>query len=126
MSDASQSSNVPPTRPLREEEIELISSLIGLTAESEYLKDDLQSSRVIDMKDGNMGSIRFVGAGPRIFGKVLAEAQYTDEDGVPVSIAINVDNKGDLFEVDFWKVDFSPLKRFPKPADLRFVNFGTC
>lgn len=118
MSDASQSINVPPTRPLRKVEIELISSLIGQTAESEYLKDDIQSSRVMDMKDGNMGSIRFVRDEPRVFGKVLAEAQYTDEDGVLVSIAINADNKGNLFEVDFWKVDFSPLKRYPKPSDL--------
>jgi hypothetical protein len=54
-----------------------------------------------------------------IFGKVLAEAQSTDEDGVSVSIAINADKKGDLFEVDFWKVDFSPLKRYPKLSDLR-------
>jgi hypothetical protein len=73
----------------------------------------------MDMKDGNMGSIRFAKDERRIMGKILAEAQYTDEDGVLVSIAINADNKGDLFEVDFWKVDFSPLKRYPKPSDLR-------
>jgi hypothetical protein len=71
------------------------------------------------MKDGNMGSIRFARDEPRIFGKVLAEAQYTDEDGVCVSIAVNADSKGDLFEVDFWKVIFLPLKRYPKPSDLR-------
>ncbi len=73
----------------------------------------------MDMRDGNMGSICFAGDERRIFGKALAEAHYTDEDGVCVSIAINTDDKGDLFEVDFWKVDFSPLKRYPKPSDLR-------
>lgn len=72
-----------------------------------------------------MGSIRFARDERRIFGKVLAEAQYTDEDGVCVSIAINTDNKGDLFEVDFWKVDFLPLKRYPKPSDLRVGAFST-
>jgi hypothetical protein len=71
------------------------------------------------MKDGNMGSIRFARDERRILGKNLVEAQCTDEDGVLVSIAINADNRGDLFEVDFWKVDFSPLKRYPKPSDLR-------
>jgi hypothetical protein len=76
----------------------------------------------MDMKDGNMGSIRFARDGPRVLGKVLAEAQYTGEDGVCVSIAINADNKGDLFEVDFWKVDFSPLKRYPNRSDLRSVH----
>ena len=114
----------PPTRPLREEEIELISSLIYRTANGEQLKSTLQSSRVIDMKDANMGSIRFARDERRIFGKVLAEAECTDEDGTCVSIAINADNKGDLFEVDFWKVDFSPLKRYPKPSDLRVGALG--
>jgi hypothetical protein len=42
-----------------------------------------------------------------------------------VSIAINVDNKGDLFEVDFWRVDFLPVKRYPKPSDLRVDTFPT-
>lgn len=66
-----------------------------------------------------MGSIRFAGDERRIFGKALAEAQYTDDDGVLVSIAVNADKNGDLLEVDFWKVDFSPLKRYPMPSDLR-------
>jgi hypothetical protein len=115
----------PPTRPLREEEIELISSLIYRITNGEHLKSALQSSRVMDMKDGNMGSIQFAGDEPRVFGKVLAEAEYTDEDGVCVSIAIHADKKGDLFEVDFWKVDLSPLKRYPKPSDLRVGPFPT-
>ncbi|MGB2638232.1 MAG: hypothetical protein WAN32_04730 [Candidatus Acidiferrum sp.] len=65
-----------------------------------------------------MGSIRFVQPDTRAFGKALAEAQYVDSDGIPVSITINVDQNGQLFEVDFWKVDFSPLKRYPKPSEL--------
>lgn len=117
MSDASQSINLLPSRPLREEEIALIHSL--LSGVGTNLRESLQASRVTDMKDGGMGSIRFVRVEPRSFSKTLAEAQYTDVDGVCVSIAINADKKGDLFEVDFWKVDFSPLKRYPKPSDLR-------
>jgi Domain of unknown function (DUF6984) len=119
MSESSESASSLPTRPLREEEIELIASLIRRIASSETLKGALKSLRVRGMKDGNMGSIRFARDERRIFDRVLAEAQYTDADGVCVSIAINGDDKGDLFEVDFWKVDFSPLKRYPKPSDLR-------
>src|SRR5690349_18358954 len=110
MSDESQYVN-SQARPLRDEEIELILSLLHRTTYSGNLKDTLQSSRVLDMKDGGMGSIRLVRAEPRIFGRVLREAQYTDEDGICVSIALNTDNMGDLFELDFWKVDFSRLKR---------------
>jgi hypothetical protein len=125
MSESSESASSLRARPLREEEIELIASLIRRIASGENLKGALKSLRVMDMKDGNMGSIRFARGERRTFDKVLAEAQYTDEDGVCVSIAINGDNKGDLFEVDFWKVDFSPLKRYPQPSDLRIDTPST-
>ena len=65
-----------------------------------------------------MGGIRFLQSEPRSFGKALAEAHYLDSDGVLVSIAINADSSGELFELDFWKVDFSSLKSYPKPSDL--------
>ena len=61
----------------------------------------------------------------RQHGKTLAEAQYNDVDGVLVSIALNIDKNGNLFEMDFWKVDFSPLRSYPKVCDLVFKNFGT-
>lgn len=65
-----------------------------------------------------MGSIRFVQPESGSFGKAFAEAQYLDSDGVLVSIALNTDINGQLFELDFWKVDFSPLIRYPRPSDL--------
>jgi hypothetical protein len=74
------------------------------------------------MQDGGMGSIRFVGSGARSFGKALVEAQYLDSDGVLVSITVNVDHQGQLFELDFWKVDFSPLIRYPKPSDVTGIS----
>ena len=70
------------------------------------------------MIDGGIGSIRFVGSGPeRHLGEVIAEAEYTDDDGVVVSIALNTDTNGRLYEVDFWKVDFSS-----SPSDLRIKS----
>jgi hypothetical protein len=48
----------------------------------------------------------------------LMEAQYVDSDGVLVSIAVNAARNSDLLEVDFWKVDFSPLRRYPRPSDV--------
>jgi hypothetical protein len=51
--------------------------------------------------------------------RVIAEAEYVDDDGVSVSIELNVDEKEELFELDFWKVDFSPLRRYPNPEDLK-------
>jgi hypothetical protein len=77
------------------------------------------------MQDGGMGSIRFEPSRPAQYGRTLAEAQYTDIDGVLVSIALNADKEGCFYELDIWKVDFSPLKRFPDPNDLVFRTFGS-
>jgi len=44
-----------------------------------------------------------------------------DRDGVLVSITINSDQFGKLYEVDFWKTDFSPLQQYPEPKDLRVI-----
>lgn len=81
---------------------------------------DLNHCVVEDMQDGGMGSIRFLTnrQTDRTFGKTMAEATYTDEDGVIVSITLNVDTSGYLYELDFWKTDFSRLRRYPTCADL--------
>jgi uncharacterized lipoprotein NlpE involved in copper resistance len=41
------------------------------------------------------------------------EAEYVDCDGVPVSIVLNADQNGRLYELDMWKVDFAPLQEYP-------------
>jgi hypothetical protein len=108
-----------PGRPLRAEEKALLAALLGssLDAIDERLKFDV----VEDMSDGGMGSIRFLheSGEPRSFGKAIAEAECDDADGVTVSIVVNVDDRGDLYEIDFWKVDFSPMRDYPTPERLR-------
>lgn len=46
-------------------------------------------------------------------GSCLVEAQYVDIDGVPVSIVLNADTTGQLYELDICKADFSPLHAYP-------------
>lgn len=61
-----------------------------------------------------MGSFRFVSDRPdRVLGQLVAEVSFIDADGVEGSIQVNLDDAGDLFEFDVWKVDFSPLKELP-------------
>jgi hypothetical protein len=79
----------------------------------------LEDAVVVEMRDGGMGSIRFLNGGERRRSRSIAEAQYVDDDGVLVVIELNVDEKDELFELDFWKVDFSPLRRYPNPEDLK-------
>jgi len=72
---------------------------------------------VEEMNDGGMGSLRFLtkNGEKRIFGDQIAQIQLLDVDGIPLSITVNIDQEGDIFELDIWKVDFSPLKQFPLP-----------
>lgn len=73
------------------------------------------------MADGGMGSLRFQSQGEdgvaRHFGKVFAQGEFDDQDGVPISFAINLDTDGKLFELDLWRVDFEPLQRLPEEND---------
>ena len=70
-----------------------------------------------------MGTIRFANESrqPRKMGRELVTAEYIDEDQVPVIISINLDEQGRLFELDFWKVDFKALKRYPRPEEVRLA-----
>ena len=107
-------------RALRQEERELLSALLNrvLADARPQVKEDIFA---IDLTDGGMGSIRIATGHEqpgRRMGRELAAAKYEDEDGVLVSVSLNVDQHGELFEIDMWKVDFSPLRRFPRPEDL--------
>ncbi|MGE8453895.1 MAG: DUF6984 family protein [Pseudomonadales bacterium] len=62
-----------------------------------------------------MGSLLFLsGNADRTLGKEMARAEFKDEDGVWIMTVLGLDNFGDLYELDVWKVDFSKLKRFPQ------------
>ncbi len=74
------------------------------------------------MNDGGMGSVRFVGGADRQFGGVIAEGNFRDEDGTQVTVAINVDQHGELYEIDIWKVDFSPVKRIPPVEQIQIAR----
>jgi hypothetical protein len=111
---------MPTRRRLRKNERDLIVAMLGGKPSHAELVSGLDADNVEDMQDGGMGGIRFFsddkGRRPVV---AIAEAEYTDDDGVLVSIVLNTDAMGALHEIDFWKVDFSPLRRYPLPSDLR-------
>lgn len=124
MSGASRDreSTVTP-RPLRQEERDVVLTLLKHSPSFALLSSMLDTIAVTDMNDGKMGSIKFLHRDDRdhCLGFELAKATYTDEDGILVSIALNLDQYGELFELDFWKVDFSSLIRYPRIDDLTVV-----
>ena len=108
-------------RKLRKEEVELIAAILGNSPKAEEILLSLPDRLVEDMKDGGMGSLRFMEqcTQERRLGKKVGEVEFMDEDGIPVSAVVNLDDRGQLFELDIWKMDFSPLKRYPRPEELR-------
>jgi hypothetical protein len=99
-------------RRLTDDENRLVMFLLGNDVPSDTLVEPLS--------DGNMGSLRFGVASARKFGSSIVSATFNDIDGVPVSATLNVDQFGELFELDVLKADFSPLRQIPPIAAIRF------
>lgn len=87
--------------------------------------EELDDLAVRPMDDGEMGGLTLLPKGlenaGRSFGKQLVLGEFPDSDGVLVSISINVDERGRLYELDVWKVDFSPLLAWADPTLVRIV-----
>jgi hypothetical protein len=123
MSEESRFTKHNQGRKLLPREVRIIEAL----AESAFPDDGergLAKALVEDMNDGAMGSLRFLGVErqDRHAARTIGEAEYVDEDGTVVSIALIVDEAGEPFELDFWKVDFSKLLKYPEPHELRRIH----
>ena len=116
-------------RLLTEAEKALAAKLIAASSLGNRLMPDLSQVQVRPPLDWGLGGHIFQSDNPvtdRRFGGWVCEAIFDDVDGVLVSIALDVDQFGDLFELDIWKVDFTQLVRFPRPDEVRIVrNFMT-
>lgn len=75
------------------------------------------------MNDGGMGSFRFISEDEDIreFGKLLIEGQFYDVDGIEVSAQLNLDSSGNLFELDVWKMDSTPLRQWPNIEHVKIL-----
>lgn len=111
-------------RSLRDAEIALLTALLSTQPDFNRYVEEIATAKVSDMSDGGMGSVEFFVPGERCLGKTLVEADYLDSDGLPVSIVVNADDKGRLYELDIWKADFSPLNQYPRPDIVKIKT--TC
>lgn len=73
---------------------------------------------VTPMNDDGMGSLTLypkgVNEGPKRFmGACISEIMFKDKDGIEIIASLNTDNNGNLYELDIWKTDFSPLIELP-------------
>ena len=100
-------------RKLTSQEKKIIIKLLQANkSKLEEFTQHIDNYFVENMNDGGMGSIRFIrnSQQKRILGEVIAEEEFIDEDQIPVLISLNLDSEGEFFELDIWKVDFSPVK----------------
>ena len=108
------------SRELTEAERRLVTTMLSRSDGGQSVLGQLSSVRVVELCDGQMGGLRFVRADgeDRRLGKTISQAEFKDEDNVTVSVTINLDEDGHLYELDVWKVDFSPLRRWPKTEEI--------
>jgi hypothetical protein len=106
-------------RKLLSGEAALIIKLLEFGQRSD-LCERLEDVLVIPMDDSGL-CLRFVPSdgGRRKFGTVAATAEAPDSDDVPISFALNLDTAGELFELDAWKVDFTPVATLPDAEKLQ-------
>jgi hypothetical protein len=111
-------------RRLTTEEKSLLASLLNNAAAPPF-KVSLDAVLASPYDDGGMGSLQLFPTDAstsrqRHLGKEIARGMFKDRDGVDVSVTVNVDDQGELYELDIWKVDSSPLLRWPCAEDVMF------
>lgn len=105
-------------RPLNVDEKRLLRNLLRRAGWPEAKQLVSEELLVSDMNDGGMGSLRFfcaeVDDRVRRFGTRIAELEFTDIDGVTVIAPLNVDQEGELFELNIWKTNFGRTLKLPR------------
>jgi hypothetical protein len=94
-------------------ELQLVTALLRRSGKRPHLSEALTTRKVRPLPDGGMGSLRFDSPGQQHLGEQVAELEFVDSDGVAVSASLNVDERGDLYELDLFKANFAPLIALP-------------
>ena len=109
-------------RKLRENEKLLLKFLIEhADSRHHHLLALLEDLQIENFDDGGMDGFKIYSGSEndRFIGECIADAEFVDKDGVPVSIVLNLDKLGNLCELDIWKVDFSPLISWPEISEIK-------
>lgn len=100
---------------------DLLAALVDMLPQAGELRSQMAGALVQEMADGRMGSLRFVGPDDHRKAHKVIAARALDSDGVPLEMSLNLDQYGNLFELDIWKVDFTPLHHLPEPSQVQRV-----
>lgn len=80
-----------------------------------------QDLHVINMEDGGMGSFSVVYDKNQIqenrsFGRQASDFTINDEDGIPILVTLYLDENDLPYEVDVWKINYSPVIKLHVPS----------
>lgn len=101
-------------RSLKLPELGLLVFMLRGKPGAERLLTLLHTVEVAELKAGEIGSLRFATNQPnRRLGERIANTQFLDEDGILVFASLYLDQGGELYELDYWKADDSPIHRIP-------------
>ena len=110
------------------DEIRLLSFLIHEADDLVVSRDLYTQIKVADMEDGGMGSLRLFPFGVELpetkFGKQISACLFTDKDGVEVIASLNLDNNGNLYELDIWKTNYANLIHIPEASNFTMCQWG--
>lgn len=104
-------------RKLRSEEKALLECLLREAEAGSFEPVDADALMAQELNDGGMASIRLLVPGEperrRTKVRRIADRQFKDIDGIPVLVSLTVDQDRRIIDLDIWKVDFSPVRKFP-------------
>ena len=100
-------------RNIRQEEVTLLHHLLQLA--NLNVADFPHTERVFEYECGKMGSINFDNDNTENYLGDIMAVEFKDEDDVRVVVTLTIDKNKQLLDMDFWKEDFSALKKYPTP-----------
>ena len=99
-------------------ELALIQYLVDQATIVDLPPEWIHTLSVSSMDDDGMGSLLLFPTDKLIdgreFGQCVSEYQFSDVDNVQVLASLYLDQAGQLFELDVWKVNFTPLIHLPE------------
>lgn len=107
-------------RQIKDEEKNLIISILELAKSNDRIVSIPEV--VYDLEDGGIRTIKLTNNIERVYGKDILQVNFIDSDKTPVIITLTIDNKDDLFELEFWKVNFEKLNKYPKPNEIQIIQ----
>lgn len=100
-------------REIREEEVVLLKHMLTLANLSH--NDFPYTDRVFEYEGGKMGSINFDNDNTENYLGDIMVVEFKDIDDVRVVVTLTIDKDKKLLDLDFWKEDFSALRKYPTP-----------